>query len=76
MNDEIDDVCLYDWVGKDGEKAISALNLYEQYKGWCSSNGEKAWSNKSVGTELKNKKLYREKDKKKYNNEARWYYQF
>jgi hypothetical protein len=76
MNDELDEVCLYDWVGKDGEKAISCLNFYENYKGWCSSNGEKAWSNKSVGTELKNKKLYRENDKNRNNKQQRRYYQF
>src|SRR5210317_79242 len=50
MNDELDAACLYDMIGKDGEKAISCLNFYEHYKGWCSSNGEKAWSSKAVGT--------------------------
>jgi hypothetical protein len=76
MNDELDEACLYDWVGKDGEKAISCLNFYEHYKGWCSSNGEKAWSSKAVGTELKNKKLYKENDKNRYNNQQKRYYQF
>jgi hypothetical protein len=63
MNDELDEACLYDMIGKDGQKAISALNFYENYKGWCSSNGEKPWSSKAVGTELKNKNLYRAKER-------------
>ena len=76
MNDELEQTCLYDWVGKDGEKAISALNFYSHYKGWCLNNGEKSWSNKAVGTELKNKKLYKEKNKNRYNKQERHYYQF
>jgi hypothetical protein len=76
MNDELDEACLYDWVCKAGEKAISAINFYENYKGWCSNNGEKAWSNKAVGTELKNKNLYKEKGENRQNGSRRNYYQF
>ena len=58
MNDEFPESDLYDWLGKDDVKAISCSNFYEFYKMWCLSNGEKSWSNKAVGNELKNKKLY------------------
>ncbi len=76
MNEEIDDALLYDWVGKEGEKAVSCANFYEQYKCWCSANGEKCWSNKAVGSELKNKKLYKDMDKSRHNKRQAKYYVF
>ena len=47
MKDEITEDILYDWVGKNNEKAISCPNLYELYKLWCQTNGEKSWSNRA-----------------------------
>jgi len=76
MDEELEETVLYDWVGKDGERAVSCLNFYENYKGWCSNNGEKVWSSKAVGTELKNKKLYKLLDKNRHNNKQSKYYQF
>lgn len=76
MDEEIEPAILYDWVGKDGQNAISGSNFYAQYKGWCCANGEKAWKNTSVGIELRNQKLYREKDRKNRNGVTRCYYQF
>jgi hypothetical protein len=76
MNDEIDEGLLYDWIGKEGEKAITCSNFYEQYKTWCINNGEKTWSNKAVGTELKTKQLYKYQDKSQINKIQRKYYVF
>jgi len=76
MNEEIDEALLYDWVGKEGEKAVSCANFYEQYKFWCSANGEKGWSNKAVGSELKNKQLYKDMDKSRHNKRQAKYYVF
>ena len=58
MDDEFPESDLYDWLRKDDVKAVSCSNFYKIYKMWCLSNGEKGWSNKAVGNELKNKKLY------------------
>jgi hypothetical protein len=41
----VDEACLYDWVGKDGEKAVSVDNFYGLFINWCAKNGEKgSWS--------------------------------
>ena len=76
MNDSIDEGLLYDWVGKEGENAVSCANFYEQYKFWCSANGEKGWSNKAVGSELKNKQLYKIQDKNRHDKRQSRYYVF
>jgi len=59
MQDDFTESELFDWVGKDDVKAVSYLNFYELYKQWCQTNGEKTWSNRAVGNELKSKKLYK-----------------
>jgi len=76
MNDEIDEALLYDWVGKEGENAITCANFYQQYKDWCSANGEKSWSSKAVGSELKNKKLYKGVDRNRRDGRQATYYVF
>jgi phage/plasmid-associated DNA primase len=76
MDNELDSGLLYDWVGKEGEKAISCPHFYEIYKTWCSQNGEKGWSNKAVGSELKAKELYKYQDKSQLNKIQRKYYVF
>ena len=76
MDNELDSGLLYDWIGKEGEKAISCPNFYEIYKTWCTQNGEKGWSNKAVGGELKGKELYKYQDKSQINKIQRKYYVF
>ena len=76
MDESMDNALLYDWIGKDGQKAISCLNFYSQYRAWCSENGEKAWSSKAVGSEMKNKKMYKEIGKNQRNKQQRRYYVF
>jgi len=85
MNDEYQDE-LYDWRCKNDEKAVSKSNFYRLYQYWCKNSGEKCWSQKAVGSELKNKKLYKEtntsrnKIKEPYSNKevskVREYYKF
>lgn len=55
MNEDIDGVMLYNWIDKQGQSAISCGNFYSLYRLWCIENGEKPWSNKAVGVELKNR---------------------
>ena len=74
MDEEYESAFLYDWIGKDGERAISCAHFYEKYREWCGLNGEKSWSSKAVGVGLK--KLYREMGQNRYNKEKRKYYQF
>ena len=74
MDEEYDSMFLYDWIGKDGERAISCAHFYEKYKEWCGINGEKSWSSKAVGVGLK--KLYKEMGENRYNKEKKKYYQF
>ena len=76
MEDEITEDILYDWKGKNNEKAISCPNFYELYKLWCQTNGEKSWSNKAVGSELKTKNLYSYQDKSRDGTVQRRYYVF
>ena len=76
MEDEIDEDILFDWKGKDNEKAITCSNFYELYKLWCQTNGEKSWSNKAVGSELKTKNLYSYQDKSMRQKVQRKYYVF
>jgi len=77
MEDEITEDILYDWKGKDNEKAISCPNFYDElYKLWCQTNGEKSWSNKAVGSELKTKNLYSYQDKSMREKVQRKYYVF
>ena len=77
MEDEImPEGILYDWVGKNNEKAISCANFYELFKLWCQTNGEKSWSNRAVGSELKSKKLYLHLDKSMRQKVQRKYYVF
>jgi hypothetical protein len=76
MEDEIDEDILYDWKGNNNEKSISCPNFYELYKLWCQNNGEKSWSNKAVGSELKTKNLYKYQHTSKRNKVQRKYYVF
>jgi phage/plasmid-associated DNA primase len=76
MDESYDEALLYDWVSKDGQKAISCVNFYEKYREWCGMNGEKPWSSKAVGCDLKNKKLYKEFGKTRHNKQQRCYYAF
>ena len=74
MDEEYESAFLYDWIGKDGERAISVGHFYEKYKEWCGLNGEKSWSSKAVGVGLN--KLCKTKDKNRNNKEQKRYYQF
>ena len=75
MDEELDEAVLYDWIN-DGKKAVSCTNFYLQYKCWCTDNGEKIWSNKSVGVELKNKQLYKSIDRTQKNKIRKRCYSF
>ena len=77
MEDELmPEGILHDWVGKNNEKAISCPNLYELFKLWCQTNGEKSWSNRAVGSELKTENLYSYQDKSMRQKVQRKYYVF
>jgi hypothetical protein len=77
MDEDFEPALLYNWVGKDGERAITVNRLYEYYSMWCTTNGEKnKWSNKIFTSELKSKGLYKTKDKNQIDGVQNRYYQF
>src|SRR5210317_1642792 len=77
MDEEVDNAMLYDWVGKDGEKAITVDNFYALFLDWCSKNGEKgSWAKNKIKTELKSKGLLRMEGRNMRNKIERRYYQF
>jgi hypothetical protein len=77
MDEEVDNALLYDWVGKDGEKAITVDNFYALFLDWCTKNGEKgSWAKTKITGELKNKGIIREYGRNTRNNKESRYYQF
>jgi hypothetical protein len=76
MNEYCTESDLYDWVGKDKEKAVSCSNFYQMYKQWTVDNGEKSWSNKAVGSRMKAKKMYKTTGKNQRGGIQRVYYTF
>jgi len=77
MDEELDHAVLYDWIGKEGEKAISSGNFYQQYKCWCALHGERTtWSDNTVGGHLKTKKMYKYDGKSRRNGRQSRYYVF
>ena len=77
MNEELDESVLYDWVGKDGEKAVSVDNFYSLFLNWCTTNGEKgSWAKNKISIELKSKGLLKTESKNMRNKEQKRYYQF
>ncbi len=73
MNDEFEHDELYNWTSKDGNKAITCSHFYDLYKRWCSENGEKSWSHKAVGSELKTKGLCTQDQNRNGEKKARYY---
>ena len=76
MGDEIPEDVLFDWVVEDDTPAISCSIFYELYKLWCQPNGETPWGNKTVGSMLKAKKLYKCQGQNKRDRIKRKYYVF
>jgi hypothetical protein len=77
MDEEVDNAMLYDWVGKDGEKAITVDNFYTLFLDWCTKNGEKgSWPKNKIKTELNSKGMIRDYDRNMRNNTRSSYYQF
>ena len=77
MDEEVEQAMLYDWVGKDGKKAISVDNFYSLFLNWCAKNGEKgSWAKTKITPELKSKGLLKEYGKNKRNSVEKRYYQF
>ena len=77
MDEEVDNAMLYDWIGKDGEKAVSVDNFYSLFLNWCTTNGEKgSWPKRKISIELNSKGLLKEHGQNRYNNTKGRYYQF
>ena len=77
MDEELDEALLYDWIGKDGQRAVSVDNFYTLFLNWCAKNGEKgSWAKNKIGIELKNKRLLKIEGKNMRNKEQKRYYQF
>ena len=77
MDEELDEALLYDWIGKDGQRAVSVDNFYTLFLNWCAKNGEKgSWAKNKISIELKNKGLLKNTGRNERNKELKRYYQF
>ena len=70
----MDEKVVYDWIGKDGKKAITSSHLYSLYTKWANENNEIVLSLRTFHKNIKDE--IGSKRQNSLKNKRNRYYQF